>query len=223
MSGFLLTTHMCSSHDLTRSSSRALKPDAVHVGVENYCLKAKAIIVSQPPPCFRLYVNPSAEFPPLFRRCHAIKYQSMNFSTFSGRVRAGSMGAHHYCSVINRGYNAHVIVRSSSTARHEGKYKQFAYRRARNLFHALLDISETLFVLVATSISMSHLVEFQVNDIVPQIEQWWNSCPPSEGLQLQARHVMDWVHDQWRKGALGRPPNATLLRQITLLIFWGCS
>lgn len=86
--------------------------------------------------------------------------------------------------------NAHVIVRSSSTARHEGKYKQFAYRRARNLFHALLDISETLFVLVATSISMSHLVEFQVNDIVPQIEQWWNSCPPSEGLQLQARHVI---------------------------------
>lgn len=61
------------------------------------------------PLAFAFMWTPQLNFPLRCRRCHAIKYQSMNFSTFSGRVRAGSMGAHHYCSVINRGYKTLML------------------------------------------------------------------------------------------------------------------
>ncbi|KAL1991443.1 hypothetical protein VTN49DRAFT_5278 [Thermomyces lanuginosus] len=97
---------------------------------------------------------------------------------------------------------AYYIIESSPNDWTGGKHRIFTLRKARMFFEVLRRISETLFILVAASISLSHIAELKVTNILRQIERWWESYKPSGDFELQAKEVMCRLDDEWKKGTL---------------------
>lgn len=84
----------------------------------------------------------------------------------------------------------------------EKRQTRYTHLKARRIYKEFLQTSKALFVLVATSVSMTALVTSNEAEIVPCTIHWWEQQPPSESFALWADTLLCTLNRRKRLGKL---------------------
>ncbi|KAL1975337.1 hypothetical protein VTN31DRAFT_3729 [Thermomyces dupontii] len=97
---------------------------------------------------------------------------------------------------------AYCLLHASTQDLPKAKQTRHIHKRVQGYFKAIHDISKTLFVLVAASVSTRNLASLHEDEIFPSIEQWWQCHPPSERFEAHSLSLLCKLEERRRKGEL---------------------